>query len=181
MILLHGASEAAVGWMRVLPDLVTTHRVVAPDLPGHGASEVGEGPLDSDRVLAWLGELIERTCPSPPILVGHGLGGAIAARLASDGGDRVGRLVLVDTFGLCPYEPAPAFGLALHLFLQQPTEATRDGVFRQCFLDLDGLRRQVGERWELLATYVLERARTPGRCGSRSPRPRAPATDGRCT
>jgi hypothetical protein len=68
----------------------------------------------------------------------------------------------VGTFGLCPYEPAPAFGLALHQFLQQPTEATRDGVFRQCFVDLDGLRRQVGERWELLATYVLERARTPG-------------------
>src|SRR5207344_1068672 len=36
MVLLAG--EFAAVWMRVLPDLVTTHRVIAPDLPGLGAS-----------------------------------------------------------------------------------------------------------------------------------------------
>jgi pimeloyl-ACP methyl ester carboxylesterase len=148
--------------MRVIPDLVTTHRVVAPDLPGHGASQVANSPLDADRSVAWLGELIERTCPAPPVLVGHGLGGAIAARFAIDHGDRLNRLVLVDTFGLAGFEPAPSFGLALNHFLEQPTERTRDGLFQQCFVDLDGLHAQVGERWELLAAYALDRVRTPG-------------------
>jgi pimeloyl-ACP methyl ester carboxylesterase len=162
VVLLHSSGEFAALWMRVIPDLVTTHRVVAPDLPGHGASQVANSPLDADRSVAWLGELIERTCPAPPVLVGHGLGGAIAARFAIDHGDRLNRLVLVDTFGLAGFEPAPSFGLALNHFLEQPTERTRDGLFQQCFVDLDGLHAQVGERWELLAAYALDRVRTPG-------------------
>ena len=162
VVLLHSSGEFAALWMRVIPDLVTTHRVVAPDLPGHGASEVADGQLDADHVVAWLGALIEHTCPSPPALVGHGLGGAIAARFAIAHPDRLSGLVLVDAFGLDRFEPAPSFGLALHRFIEQPTEHTRDGLFRQCFVDLDGLRQQLGQRWEPLAAYALDRARTPG-------------------
>ena len=58
MVLLAG--EFAAVWIRVIPDLVTTHRVIAPDLPGLGASEVPDGPLDADAALAWLDELIQR-------------------------------------------------------------------------------------------------------------------------
>ena len=161
VVLLHNSGEFAALWMRVIPDLVTTHRVVAPDLPGHGASGVPDGALSADRAIAWLGELIERACPSPPAAVGHGLGGALAARFAVDHGDRLSRLVLVDAFGLGPFEPAPSFGLALSRFLEQPTERTRDDLFAQCFSDLDGLREQMGERWQLIAGYALDRVRTP--------------------
>ena len=38
VVLLHSSAGFAVLWMRVIPELVRTHRVVAPDLPGHGAS-----------------------------------------------------------------------------------------------------------------------------------------------
>jgi pimeloyl-ACP methyl ester carboxylesterase len=162
VVLLHSAGEFAALWMRVIPDLVTTRCVLAPDLPGHGASEVADGPLDTDHVVAWLGALIEHTCPSPPALVGHGLGGAIAARFAIAHPDRLSGLVLVDALGLDRFDPAPSFGLALHRFMEQPTEHTRDGLFEQCFVDLDGLRQQLGQRWEPLAAYALDRARTPG-------------------
>jgi pimeloyl-ACP methyl ester carboxylesterase len=162
VVLLHSSGEFAALWMRVIPDLVRTHRVVAPDLPGHGASEVAGGSLDADDVVGWLDALIERTCPSPPALVGHGLGGAIAARFAIVHPNRLLGLVLVDAFGLDPFEPAPSFGIALHRFMEQPTEHTRDRLFEQCFVYLDGLRRQMGEHWEPLAAYALDRARTPG-------------------
>jgi pimeloyl-ACP methyl ester carboxylesterase len=162
VVLLHSSGEFAGLWSRVIPDLLATHRVIVPDLPGHGASGVPDAPLNPDVVLRWLGELIEQTCPHPPALVGHGLGGAIAARFAIDNGDRVGRLVLVDTLGLGPFEPSPSFGHALHHFLEQPTEETRDGLFRQCFVDLDRLRGQLDKRWAPIAAYALERARTPG-------------------
>jgi pimeloyl-ACP methyl ester carboxylesterase len=161
LVLLHGSGEFAPMWLRVLPGLAATHRVVAPDLPGHGASAAPPGPLDADRMLAWLGELLERTCPGPPVLVGRGLGGAVAARFAVEHGDRLDRLVLVDSFGLAPFDPDPAFGQALRRFAEEPTPDTRDGLFRQCFVDLDGLAGQLGGRWAALAAYALDRARTP--------------------
>src|SRR3954469_22911434 len=71
LLLLHEPGAFGAQWMRVMSDLVTTHRVVAPDLPGHGASEVTDGELDADQVLPWVSALIEHTCGSPPALVGH--------------------------------------------------------------------------------------------------------------
>ena len=78
IVLLQG--EFAAVWMRVIPDLVTSHRVVAADLPGLGAPEVADGPPDAGVVVTWLHELIEQTCAIPPVLVGKGPGGALAAR-----------------------------------------------------------------------------------------------------
>ena len=161
VVLLHGAGEFAACWMRVVPELVAGCRVVAPDLPGHGASELADRPLDAATVVAWLGELIERTCPSPPALVGHLLGGAIAARFAIEHPDRLSRLVLVDTYGLGRFWPTPRYALAMLAFTARPTEGTQERLFRQCTFDLDGLREQVGERGRLLEAYALDRAREP--------------------
>jgi pimeloyl-ACP methyl ester carboxylesterase len=161
VVLLHGPGGYAAHWMRIIPGLVSSHRVVAPDLPGHGASEVSHGPLDTDRVRAWLGELIERTCASPPALVGHLIGGAIAARFASVHGDRLSRLVLVDTFGLTPFQPAPEMAQALTRFLAEPTERTHTNLWRHCAFDLDGRLERMGEGWAPFEAYNLDRARTP--------------------
>jgi pimeloyl-ACP methyl ester carboxylesterase len=161
LVLLHGAGEFAALWLPVVPELAAGHRVVAPDLPGHGASGMPPGPLDTARMLAWLGGLLEATCPAPPVLVGRGLGGALAARFAAAHGDRLERLVLVGSLGLAPFDPTPAFGLAMGRFAEEPTETTRDGLFRECFADLDGLAGRLGERWADLAAYALDRARTP--------------------
>jgi pimeloyl-ACP methyl ester carboxylesterase len=162
VVLLHGPLGYGAHWMRVIPGLVATHRVVAPDLPGHGASEVLDGPLDVPRVLAWLGELLQRTCASPPTLVGHLLGGAIAARFAAEQVDRLRRLVLVDAFGLGEFRPAPEFAHALTRFLAQPTDGTHEGLWRHCAFDLDALRREMGDLWPPFEAYNLDRARTPG-------------------
>jgi len=161
VVLLHEQGEFAARWMRVIPGLVTTHRVVAPDLPGHGTSELTDGPLNADRVFAWLAELIERTCASPPALVGHMLAGAIAARFARDHPDRLSRLVLVDTFGLRWFRPGPRFALALIRYIARPNERAFDRLLGHCIADLGGLRDQMGERWEAYHAYVLDRARTP--------------------
>jgi pimeloyl-ACP methyl ester carboxylesterase len=161
VVLLHGPGGSAVHWNWVMPQLAASHRVIAPDLPGQGSSLVDDGPIDAARVLAWLGELVQRTCPSPPALVGYALGGAIAARFAGIDGDRISRLVLVDALGLTRFEPAPDFGLALNDFLAQPTDRTHDNLWRHCALDLDGLRRRMGESWEPFKAYNVDRARTP--------------------
>ena len=117
VVLLHGPGGNATHWLRVIPDLVATHRVIAPDLPGHGASEA-PGALDAERVLAWLDELIGATC-------------AVAARarrprarrrdrgpLRRPAGRAARRGSCSSTRSACAaFAPAPAFGHALHAFL----------------------------------------------------------------
>jgi len=161
VVLLHGPGEFAPKWAGIIPDLVKTRRVIAPDLPGHGRSGMPEGSLDAPRAVEWLGELIEVTCPSPPTLVGHVLGGALAARFAVRHGERLERLVLVDTLGLAPFRPAPRFALAMAHYLVRPNEATYARFMRQCSHDLDGLRRELGHRWSDFQAYQLELTRTP--------------------
>jgi FAD/FMN-containing dehydrogenase/pimeloyl-ACP methyl ester carboxylesterase len=162
VVLLHGPGAYAAHWLRVIPGLVGSHRVVAPDLPGHGASE----PLDGDRdVLAWLAELIEDTCAEPPVLVGNALGGAIATRFAIAHGDRIRRIVLVDPLGLAQFDPAPEFGRALYEFMANPDEDTHEGLWRYCAHDLDGVRAALGDRWAPFAAYNVDRARTRGAAG----------------
>lgn len=161
VVLLHGHGEFAAVWIRTVPDLVRTHRVILPDLPGHGASEVGDGRLDADTVLRWLDELIDQTCDVPPVLVGHLLGGAIAARYAVNHGDRLACLILVDTMGLGWFRPAPSFALPMMRFVTRPTPRSRDRLFDRCFLDMDRVGEQAGEQWKPLLTYALDRARTP--------------------
>jgi pimeloyl-ACP methyl ester carboxylesterase len=161
IVLLHEQGSFAAQWMRIFPDLVTAHRAIAPDLPGHGASEVTDGELDADRVLTWLGELIERTCGSPPVLVGHMAGGAIAARFAVEHSGRLGGLVLVDSFGLGKFRPAPGFALALLRYVARPTRRTYSGLMRRCTVDFAGVRDELGERWEPFESYAVDRARAP--------------------
>jgi pimeloyl-ACP methyl ester carboxylesterase len=161
LVLLPAPGEFAAVWIRVIPDLVTTHHVIAPDLPGSGASEVSDGPPDVNTVLKWLGELINQTCAMPPVLVGHTAGGALAARFAVDHSDLLSRLVLVDTYGLARFRPAPKMALSFIRVVLRPTERSIDRAFRLCFVDLNGVRAEMGERWELLAAYALDRFRTP--------------------
>jgi len=46
-------------------------------------------------------------------------------------------------------------------FQARPSERTYDRFMRQCSFDLDGLREQLGERWEPFVSYNLDRARAP--------------------
>ncbi|HJW63064.1 MAG TPA: alpha/beta fold hydrolase, partial [Actinomycetes bacterium] len=162
VVLLHGQGGWSGMWLPVMGDLMATHRVVAADLPGLGASEVPDGPPDAARVLAWLGALIERTCAAPPTLVGASLGASIAARFAIAHPDRVSRLVLVDAGSLDRFRPAPGVLVAMVRFIARPSERTQQGFFRQVALDPAKVRAMMGgERWEASQAYTLDRARTP--------------------
>jgi pimeloyl-ACP methyl ester carboxylesterase len=161
VVLLHGQGGWSGMWLPVIGDLMTTHRVVAADLPGLGASEMPDGPPDALRVLAWLGELIRRTCPAPPALVGASLGASIAARFAIAHPDRLSRLVLVDAGSLGRFRPAPGVLLSLVRFVARPNERTQQAFLRQVAVDPARVKAMMGERWEASQAYMLDRARTP--------------------
>ncbi|SFK23475.1 alpha/beta fold hydrolase [Streptomyces pini] len=170
MVILHGLGQTSLGWIRVIPDLVPSWTLAVPDLPGQGASEVPRDvPLTAGRVMEWLAELITATCPAPPVLVGHNLGGAVAARFASAHGDRLAALVLVDAFGLGPFRPKSRFAVTAATYQMHTTARSRDRMLGRCMVDYDGVRDDLGERWDGIADYVLDRARTPAvRSGSRT-------------
>ena len=161
VVLLHGQGGWAGMWLPVAADLVRTHRVVAPDLPGLGASEVPDGPPDAAGVLAWLGELVDQTCATPPVLVGASLGASIAARFAIAHPDRLSRLVLMGAGSLGRFRPAPGVVLAMIRFIARPSQRTQQGFLRQVAVDPARVRALMGERWEASQAYTLDRARTP--------------------
>jgi pimeloyl-ACP methyl ester carboxylesterase len=160
VVLLHEPGSFAAHWSRVLGELATTHRIVVPDLPGHGASEA-DG-LDADRFLGWLAQLVDCCCDGAPILVGHLGSGALAARFAIDHGDRLRSLVLVDSFGLAKFRPGPGFALALFRYVARPTARTYEGLMERCTADFAAVRTAMGERWQAYAAYTLDRARSSG-------------------
>ena len=161
MVLLHGPGESAVVWIPVLDELVRRHRVIAADLPGHGASAVPLDEWDRDWIESWLTELIDATCAEPPVLVGRVVGGAIAAGFAATHPTKVAHLVLVDTMGLEAFAPEPRFGLALQRFLAVPSAETYERFMNLCAFDLDTARSRLGQRWAPYARYAVELAREP--------------------
>ena len=162
MVVLHGPGEYAAGWFEVIEALAATHHVVAPDLPGHGES-AADGDLGAELVVAWLDDLISASCAVPPVLVGRVLGGAIAMRYAIAHGDRISRLVLVDTLGLKPFEPAPPFGEALQRYLADPTGQTHERLMQYCVHDFDSVRARLGDRWSAYGEYAVDRLQQPAR------------------
>lgn len=161
LVLLHGQGEYWGVWLPVIDELVRSHRVVVVDLPGHGASGVGQDRLDTATLVRWLDELIDVTCATPPVLVGHLLGGAIAARYAVQHGDRLAGLVLVDTLGLAWFRPSPRFAIPMVRFVARPTERSRDRLFHQCFVDFDRTGTNFGSHWEDVRAYALACAQRP--------------------
>jgi pimeloyl-ACP methyl ester carboxylesterase len=161
IVLLHGQGEFAGIWTRVIPELAAHHRVIVPDLPGHGASTAIDARLDTEAVLAWTDALIDRTCTARPVLAGHLLGGAIAARYAVRHGHRLAHLVLVDTLGLGWFRPAPSFALPMVRFVARPTARSRDRLFDRCFLDMDRVGTSTGDTWAPMMDYALDRAQDP--------------------
>ncbi|MBO6782534.1 MAG: acetoin dehydrogenase dihydrolipoyllysine-residue acetyltransferase subunit [Alphaproteobacteria bacterium] len=100
LVLVHGLCADLNGWMFNHPVLAAGRRVVALDLPGHGASskDVGDGDVAffADTLANFLAELdIGRAH-----LVGHSMGGAISIAFALDNRDRVRSLSLIAPAGL---------------------------------------------------------------------------------
>ena len=162
VVLLHGQGGFAAMWAPIIGGLVPTHHMIAPDLPGLGASVAPNGPPGVDTVMVWLDDLIRQTCATPPVLVGTSLGGTIAARFASIHGDRLAQLVLVDAGGLAgPVRPALPVLLALIRHSIWPTQRSAFRLLQGVSLDADRVRQRMGERWEPFRDYLLDRSRTP--------------------
>jgi pimeloyl-ACP methyl ester carboxylesterase len=162
LVLLHGPGEFKERWIRVIPGLSRTHSVIAPDFPGHGQSGTHPNGLDADRVFAWLDALIDQRCHDRPVLVGHILGGSVAARYTASRPGKLDRLVLVDSLGLATFRPHPRFALGLLGFMARPGEASHRRFMSQCLANAETVEDAMGEKWIALRQYSVDRAKDPG-------------------
>jgi pimeloyl-ACP methyl ester carboxylesterase len=97
-LLVHGAWSNAACWQPVTPRLLAAgHRVVAPNLPGHGANAA---PLAQQTLGDYVATIVAAVdaSPTPVILVGHSMGGAVISRVAELRPDRISRLVYVAAY-----------------------------------------------------------------------------------
>ena len=101
VLLLHGFPQTHVCWRRVIPTLARGHEVVAPDLPGYGASSAppggprGEG-FTKRELAAGLVELMAALGHERFAVIGHDRGGRVAYRMALDHPERVDRLAVLN-------------------------------------------------------------------------------------
>ncbi|EWY37621.1 hypothetical protein N825_16350 [Skermanella stibiiresistens SB22] len=94
LILVHGTPGAAEGWADFLSDPPPGLEVVALDRPGFGLSGPEEGAMTTlDDQANAVAALLPETRPA--ILLGHSLGGPIAALAAARHPDRVAALILL--------------------------------------------------------------------------------------
>jgi pimeloyl-ACP methyl ester carboxylesterase len=78
VLLLHGLGATNASLLPVLADLASDHRVLAPDLPGFGASDAPKVPYNAAWFAAWVEAFQRATDSRGAVLVGNSLGGRVA-------------------------------------------------------------------------------------------------------
>ncbi len=100
VLFIHGILGSHRNWAHLIDRLDDDHRVIVPDLFGHGHSAKPMGDYSLGAHAATLRDLLDRLDIERVTLVGHSLGGGIAMEFYYLFPERVERLVLVASGGL---------------------------------------------------------------------------------
>lgn len=95
VIFLHGLGATNASMLPPFWDLAVDHRVLAPDLPGHGASSAPYDRYDAAFFADWLAEWMDLVGIAQAVVVGNSLGGRVALESALRHPDRVQALALL--------------------------------------------------------------------------------------
>lgn len=98
IVFVHGVNDQAGTWFTVAPALVRTHRVILPDLRGHGESGPAAGPLTLPMLLHGIEVAIG--AEQDITLVGNSLGGWVVLLYALRHPERIRHLILEAAGGL---------------------------------------------------------------------------------
>lgn len=77
LLFVHGFPLNHEIWSSQIQTLSATHRVIAPDLRGHGKSDAPPGPYKIEQMADDLKALIDARRCGPVMMIGHSMGGYI--------------------------------------------------------------------------------------------------------
>ena len=128
LILIHGTGAHKKWWDPIAPQFIDDTNVIAVDLPGMGDSDFREKYSIKDFG-SCIFSIIEKEKKDAQIekiyIVGHSLGGQVAAYLASEYKDLVTSLIMIDTFIRPPdYDPSEHEGGPLRKIKYYPDKKT---------------------------------------------------------
>ncbi|HEY0777260.1 MAG TPA: alpha/beta fold hydrolase [Gemmatirosa sp.] len=98
LLLVHGMMVTGAMFDPVLPHFATGHRVIVPDLRGHGRSRALPPPYTAAQLAADLARLLDHLGITSTAVLGYSQGGAVAQQLVLDHPTRCDRLVLGCTY-----------------------------------------------------------------------------------
>ncbi len=100
LLLLHGIGDSSEGWRPLMARLAERHTVIAPDLLGHGASDKPRADYSVAAYANGMRDLLDVLDIDTATVVGHSLGGGVAAQVSYQYPERCERLVLVASGGV---------------------------------------------------------------------------------
>jgi pimeloyl-ACP methyl ester carboxylesterase len=161
LLLLHGGIESGAAiWVPVLDRLAASHRVLAPDLPGLGASPP-MATLDHGTFGSWLRATLRAVGMERPTVVAHSLGGSLGARFASEAPGTISRLVVYGAPGIARYRMPPRLMYSAIRFSLRPTARNAERFDRFLLFDLDATRARHAGWYEAFDEYNRAQARVP--------------------
>jgi pimeloyl-ACP methyl ester carboxylesterase len=169
LLFVHGLSGCWQNWLENIPHFARTHRVVALDLPGFGASPMPPWEITIPAYGRFVRDFCERLGIDRCSIAGNSMGGFIASEVAITEPERVDDLTLVSAAGITwararrePAVMAARVGrAAMPALLKLQTSSMRRqrlrrSAFQGVFFDPNGLRR------EMLWENFVPAMKTPG-------------------
>jgi pimeloyl-ACP methyl ester carboxylesterase len=100
LVLVHGLGGTVENWRAIAPPLTASHRVLVPDLPGHGHSAPLPEVRDVDALAEAVLALVDAEEMVGAVWIGHSLGGVVGIRAAVLRPAAVRGLVLAGAAGI---------------------------------------------------------------------------------
>jgi len=108
VVFVHGWTCDHTFWARSVPAIAAKRRVIAVDLPGHGASDKPETAYSLDLFARGVEAVLREAGVNKAVLAGHSMGTAVSAKFLQLFPERVAGIIIVD--GFLPQKPADAAG-----------------------------------------------------------------------
>jgi pimeloyl-ACP methyl ester carboxylesterase len=100
LVLVHGLGGTIENWRGLAPGLARSHRVLVPDLPGHGHSTALPEAAHLDDFADCVFAIAEAEAIDRAVWIGHSLGGTVALRAAVRRPDAMRGVVLAAAAGI---------------------------------------------------------------------------------